>query len=79
LRRHKWLLGPYSLIAICVWQTCHIWVRFLCFLLLQILWAGVVISWSLTVLLAYTARRPSTVIFVTIAGAALYLLLGKKS
>jgi hypothetical protein len=71
-------LGLYSFTLVVVWRSRHSWVRFLCFLLNQILSVGVVISWSLTVLLAYTYWLPSAVIFVTIAGAALYLFRGKK-
>ncbi len=71
-------LALYSFTLVAVWRSRHSWVRLLCFVLNQVLSIGVVISWSLTVLLAYTYWMPSAAMFVTIAGGTLYLFRGKK-
>ena len=70
-------LALYSLTLVVVWRARRSWVRLLCFVLNQALSVGVVISWSLTVLLAYTYWLPSAVLFVTVTGGALYLFRGK--
>ena len=53
-----WLV-VYSYTAIAIWRSRRPWFRFLCFLVNQLFSVGVIMSWTLTGLLAYTYWRES--------------------
>ncbi len=71
-------LTLYSFTMVVVWRARRSWVRFICFLLNQLLSVGVVISWSLTLLLAYTYWLPSALVVVGVSGGSLYLFREKR-
>lgn len=61
-----WLtLYTFSLVA--VWRSHRSWVRFICLVLNQVLSIGVLISYSLTLLLAYNYWLPTALIFLSVA------------
>src|SRR5215475_6462575 len=67
-----WLvLYTFSLVA--VWRSQRSWLRLLCLILNQILSVGVLISYSLTLLLAYTYWLPTALVFFGVGGGAFYL------
>jgi hypothetical protein len=53
-----WLV-VYTYTAIAIWRSRRPWFRFLCFLVNQLFSVGVIMSWTLTGLLAYTYWRES--------------------
>lgn len=68
-----WLV-IYSFTMVAVWRSHRAWVRFICFVINQVLSIGVLISWSLTVLLAYTYWLPSALVFLGVTSSTIYLL-----
>jgi hypothetical protein len=66
-------LAIYSFTMVAVWRSHRAWVRFICFVINQVLSIGVLISWSLTVLLAYTYWLPSALVFLGVTGSTIYL------
>jgi hypothetical protein len=71
-------LTVYSFTMVAVWRSRRGWFRFVCFLLNQVLSIGILISWSLTLLLAYTYWLPSVLVFLGIAGTTFYLFREKR-
>jgi hypothetical protein len=67
-----WLV-IYVLTWIAVWRSSRAWVRFISFLANQIFSIGVVISWSLVVLIAVRFWVPSLIVALLTAGATLFL------
>lgn len=67
-------LTIYSFTLVAVWRSHLAWVRLVCFVVNQVLSVGVLISWSLALLLAYTYWLPSALDFLGIAGTTFYLL-----
>src|SRR5437667_3018256 len=67
-------LTIYSFTLVAVWRSHRAWLRFICFVINQVLSIGVLISWSLTALLAYTYWLPSALVFFGIGGTTFYLL-----
>ena len=72
-----WLV-LYSFSLVAVWRSHHSWVRFVCLILNQLLSVGVLISYSLTLLLAYTYWLPTALIFFSVAGATFYLFRRRR-
>ena len=66
-------LTIYSFTLVAVWRSHWAWLRLVCFVVNQVLSIGVFISWSLTLLLAYTYWLPSALIFLGMAGTTFYL------
>lgn len=67
-----WLtLYTFSLVA--VWRCHRSWVRLICLVLNQILSVGVLMSYSLTLLLAYNYWLPSALIFLGVASMTFFL------
>ncbi len=67
-----WLvLYTFSLIA--VWRSHRSWVRLICLVLNQILSIGVLISYSLTLLLAYNYWLPTVLISLGVAVLTFFL------
>src|SRR5262249_43930230 len=53
-----WLV-VYTYTAVAIWRSRRPWFRFLCFVVNQLFSVGVILSWTLTGLLAYTYWRES--------------------
>jgi hypothetical protein len=70
-------LAIYSFTLVAVWRSRHAWVRLVCLAANQLFSVGVLISWSLAVLLAYTYWLASALLFVAVAGSTFYLFRGK--
>jgi hypothetical protein len=72
-----WLtLYTFSLVA--VWRSHRSWIRLICLVLNQILSIGVLMSYSLTLLLAYNYWLPSALIFLGVASMT-FVLFRKRS
>jgi|ERR1041385_3667682 hypothetical protein len=72
-----WLtLYTFSLVA--VWRSHRSWVRLICLVLNQILSVGVLMSYSLTLLLAYNYWLPSALIFLGVASMT-FLLFRRRN
>jgi hypothetical protein len=67
-----WLI-IYSFTLVAVWRSHRGWLRFICFVVNQVFSIGVLISWTLTLLLAYTYWLPSALVFLGVGGATFYL------
>ena len=67
-----WLV-VYTYTAIAIWRSRRPWFRFVCFLVNQLFSVGVILSWTLTGLLAYTYWRES---LGALGGTALLSLAG---
>ena len=67
-------LTIYSVTLVAVWRSHRAWLRFICFVINQVLSIGVVISYTLTALLAYTYWLPSALVFFGAGGTTFYLL-----
>ena len=67
-----WLV-VYTYTAVAIWRSRRPWFRFLCFLVNQMFSVGVIMSWTLTGLLAYTYWRES---LGALGGTALLSLAG---
>jgi hypothetical protein len=68
----SWLV-VYIATWIAVWRSSRAWIRFLCFIANQVFSVGVVISWSLAVIIAYRYWIPSMVLALLTAGMTLFL------
>ncbi len=72
-----WLtLYTFSLVA--VWRSHRSWVRLICLVLNQILSVGVLMSYSLTLLLAYNYWLPSALIFLGV-GSMTFVLFRRRN
>ena len=71
-------LAIYGFTLVAVWRSHLAWVRFVCFVINQVLSIGVLISWSLTVLLAYTYWLPSALVFLGVTGSTFYLFRRRR-
>ncbi|MEA2779405.1 MAG: hypothetical protein QOK29_949 [Rhodospirillaceae bacterium] len=67
-----WLV-VYSFTLVAVWRSPKAWVRLCCLLVNQLFSVGVLISWSLTILLAYTYLLQSAIVCIVVAGTTFYL------
>ena len=67
-----WLV-VYTYTAVAIWRSRRPWFRGLCFLVNQLFSVGVILSWTLTGLLAYTYWRES---LGALGGTALLSLAG---
>jgi hypothetical protein len=67
-----WLV-LYSFSLVAVWRSHRSWIRLICLILNQVLSVGVLISYSLTLLLAYTYWLPTALVFFGVAGVTFYL------
>ncbi|MEX1108925.1 MAG: hypothetical protein WEC00_08455 [Dongiaceae bacterium] len=67
-----WLV-IYVATWITVWRSPRAWVRFISFLANQIFSIGILISWSLVVLIAVRYWIPSLIVALLTAGLALFL------
>jgi hypothetical protein len=70
-------LALYSFTLVAVWRSRHGWVRLVCLLANQLFSVGVLISWSLAILLAYTYWLASALLFLAVAGSTFYFFRGK--
>ena len=71
-------LSVYSFTLVAVWRSHRSWVRFICFVINQVFSIGVLISWTLTMLLAYTYWLPSALIFCGVGGTTFYLFRRRR-
>ena len=69
-------LNPFTLVA--VWRSHRSWVRLICFVINQVFSIGVLISWTLTLLLAYTYWLPSAFVFLGTGGTTFYLFRRRR-
>ena len=67
-------LTVYSFTLGAVWRSHRAWVRFICFVVNQVLSVGVLISLTLTALLAYTYWLPSALVILGVGGTTFYML-----
>ncbi|MGE0117646.1 MAG: hypothetical protein AB7S71_01505 [Dongiaceae bacterium] len=67
-----WIV-TYTFTGVAVWRSERSWFRFLCFVVNQVFSIGVLISWSLTLILAYAYWRASLVAFAATAALSLFL------
>jgi hypothetical protein len=67
-------LTVYSFTLVAVWRSHRAWVRFICFVVNQALSIGVLISLTLTALLAYTYWLPSALVFLGVGGTTFCML-----
>ncbi len=67
-----WIL-VYTFTWVAVWRSGRSWFRFVCFVINQIFSIGILISWSLTVILAYAYWQASLALFVVTATISLFL------
>jgi fumarate reductase subunit C len=67
-------LTVYSFTLVAVWRSGRAWARFVCFVVNQVLSVGVLISLTLTALLAYTYWLPSALVFLGVGGTTFYML-----
>jgi hypothetical protein len=74
----SWLV-VYVATWIAVWRSPRAWFRFVCFIANQVFSIGIVISWSLAVLIAVRYWIPSLVLALLTAGAALYLFRARRT
>lgn|SRR5690606_22527543 len=72
-----WLV-VYVATWIAVWRSPRSWLRFLCFIANQIFSIGIVISWSLAVIIAVRYWIPSLVVVLLTAGVTLYFFRTRK-
>ncbi len=71
-------LTIYSFTLVAVWRSHRGWVRLICFAINQVLSIGVLISWTLTLLLAYTYWLPSAVVFFGVGGTTFHLFRRRR-
>jgi len=67
-----WIL-VYTFTWVAVWRSGRSWLRFVCFVINQIFSIGILMSWSLTVILAYAYWQASLALFVVTATISLFL------
>jgi len=70
-------LALYSFTLVATWRSRHPWLRLVCLVTSQLFSIGVLISWSLAILLAYTYWLASALLVVAVAGSTFYLFRGK--
>ena len=70
-------LGLYSFTLVATWRCRHAWLRLICLAACQLFSVGVLISWSLAILLAYTYWLASALLVIVVAGSTIYLFRGK--
>jgi len=63
----------FAFTTVAVWRADNRWVRLLCYLINQVFSVGIVLSWTLTTLLAYTYWQYSLGVFAVTALVALWL------
>ena len=74
----SWLV-VYVATWIAVWRSSRAWFRFICFIANQVFSIGIVISWSLAVLIAVRYWVPSLVLALLTAGLTLYLFRNRRA
>ncbi|WP_119458747.1 hypothetical protein [Rhodospirillaceae bacterium SYSU D60014] len=72
-----WLI-IFTFTGIAVWRSGIPWLRLICFLVNQVVSVGVLLSWTLTGLLAYTYWWESVSVFAATAAGSLYLFRTRK-
>jgi hypothetical protein len=74
---YAWL-GIFTFTTVAVWRCPFGWLRFICFIVNQLFSIGILISWSLTVLLAVTYWRESLVVLGTTAVVSFLLFRRRR-
>lgn len=72
-----WLI-IFTFTGIAVWRCGVPWLRLVCYLINQVVSVGVLLSWTLTGLLAYTYWWESVGVFAGTAAGAFYLFRPRK-
>jgi hypothetical protein len=67
-----WIV-TYTFTGVAVWRSERSWFRFLCFLVNQLFSIGILISWSLTLILGYAYWREALATFAVTAAISLFL------
>ena len=69
----------YTFTGVAVWRSERSWFRFICFVVNQLFSIGILISWSLTIILAYAYWQESLAAAATTAAAGLFLFRRRGS
>lgn len=67
-----WIV-TYTFTWVAVWRSERSWFRFVCFLVNQLFSIGVVMSWTLTVILAYAYWQTSIAAFAATGAVSLFM------
>jgi presenilin-like A22 family membrane protease len=68
----------YTFTWVAVWRSERSWFRFVCFVINQLFSIGILISWSLTVILAYAYWQASLAVFAGTGAAGLFLFRRRR-
>jgi len=68
----------YTFTWVAVWRSERSWFRFVCFVVNQLFSIGILISWSLTAILAYAFWRESLGAFAATGAAGLFLFRRRR-
>ena len=69
----------YTFTGVAVWRSERSWFRFVCFVVNQLFSIGILISWSLTIILAYAYWQESLAAAAATAAAGLFLFRRRRS
>ena len=67
-------LALFTFTAVAVWRSDSRWLRLLCFVVNQVFSVGIILSWTLTSLLAYTYWQQSLTVVVATLVVAIWVL-----
>ena len=73
----SWLV-IFTYTGIAVWRCATPWLRLISYLVNQVVSVGILLSWTLTALLAYTYWWESVAVFACTAAGSLYLFRTRK-
>jgi hypothetical protein len=68
----------YTFTWVAVWRSERSWFRFVCFAINQLFSIGILISWSLTVILAYAYWQASLAVFAGTGAAGLFMFRRRR-
>ena len=68
----------YTFTGVAVWRSPRSWFRLVCFVINQLFSIGILISWSLTIILAYAYWQASLVAFAATSAAGLFLFRKRR-
>jgi hypothetical protein len=67
-----WIV-TYTFTWVAIWRSERAWFRFVCFLVNQVFSIGILLSWTLTIILAYAYWQASLAAFALTAAIGLFL------
>ena len=68
----------YTFTWMAIWRSRTPWFRFLSFVVNQVFSVGIVLSWTLTGLLAYTYWKQSLAVFIVTAAVGFYMFRRRR-